>query len=328
MAITLNKKKDHFFISINKSEGVHSFVFLGVYDKNQVRHLLCRVGKCGVVESPDGSCTPITFLCKALFFSNKARLVDEGISRKNKTAKPITYQAYDINFTDYLEFVKLLESLQTEKNKFICYKPISENGDEVTLELTDKQTYPLCSAGKIKENASELKISNTCRHTAIALVEATQHAPVASLVSDNFFTSLPYHTQLNYGKPSNDIPFYVLPAAPTAFSQLTETKQKILRKLYARMEVIPILKNKSKATQDKFFYLKELYLQMIQPHDLSLNEVLQSIQLWKEQNGVALAELRKTYFWDSFITRQSATMNMITKMEQDLQKDAQVGSVF
>lgn len=320
MSIKINKKTDKFFISINK-QGLHSFIMLGVYDQNKVKHLLSRVGKVGDNNIKDPSCFQVTeFVCNAFFSNNKAKLGDEGVTRKSKRSDPITYQAYDVTYAQYLEFIQTLESLQTDKNKFLCYKPVETNGDEITLELNNELIFPPQPKSKIKKQVNELHIGNTCRHSAIELVEATQHAPVASLVSPHFFTSLPYKTVLDFGKPSEDIPFYVLPVPPVAFREIGKTKMKIITKLYQRMEQMLLIQEDSQATQNKFLSLKELYLNIIGPQkELSLNELLASIQTWKQDNVSTLTVLRKKYFWDSFFTRKSATMSLIEDLERDLQ---------
>ena len=319
MPIAINKEIDHLFISLCKVKE-HTFIMLGVYDQNKVRHLLCRVGKGGVVGRKNQCSAMMNVLCNILFFAAKAQLYDEGISRQYKYSQPISYQAYDISYAQYLEFLQILESLQTEENKFNCYKPIAEKGNEITLDLTDAPMLPAKSASKIKENICELSIDNTCRHSAIKLVETTQHAPIASLASEYFFVDLPYNTELEYGQPSKHIPFYVLPASPAAFPELDKSRKDILKKLYQRMEHMLLLKTHSHSTQDKFLKLKELYLQIIGPHQpISLDELLQSIRIWKEKNESTLAVLRKTYFWDSFFVRQSATMNLIVEVEHDLE---------
>ncbi|KTD09266.1 hypothetical protein Lgra_2501 [Legionella gratiana] len=320
MSITINKQTDKFFISINK-QGVHSFVMLGVYDQNKAKHLLCRVGKFGDNEDKDPNCALVTkFLCNALFYKNKAKLGDEGVTRTKKGSTPITYQAYDITYAQYLEFIQTLESLQTDDNKFLCYKPVATNDNEITFELSNNLSFPPQPEHRIKKNVTELHVGNTCRHSAIALVEATQHAPVASLISSHFLTSLPYKTVLDYGKPSDDIPFYVLPAPPAAFSELGNAETKIITKLYQRMEHMLLLEPNSQSTQDKFLRLKELYLNIIGPQKkLSLTELLKSIQTWKQDNELILTSLRKKYFWDSFFTRKSATMSLIEEVERDLQ---------
>jgi hypothetical protein len=265
-------------------------------------------------------------VCRALFTSTKAKLKDEGVARVHKQSKPTSYQAYDITYENYLEFLRILESLETQRNKYVCYKPVSANGNEVTLNLTNEpldcaDSIPVTSksASQLKESVCALNVGNTCRHSAIALVEATQHSPISSLVSNAFFMDLPYETKLDYGAPSKDIPFYVLPVSPAAFPELDETKKSIITKLYKRMEQMPLIETSSKQTQEKFSRLKDLYLQILGPQkSLCLADLLDSIQDWKTQNESVLSPLRKRYFWDSFFTRTSATMNLITDLEHEI----------
>lgn len=321
MPIVVNEQEDHFFISINKIGG-HSFVMLGIYDQNNIQHVLCRVGKVVDSDKNDSICSiGVKFWYNVLFFSSKAKLIDEKIIRFNRELQPISYQAYDISFNQYLEFIRILESLQTEKIKFTCYKPKKIKDKKIILEFTDELLCPKepIPIAQIKDNLSELSIKNTCRHSAIALIEATLHTPIASLVSSNWFTDLPYETVLEYGKPSKNIPFYVLPASPHAFPELNETKKKIITKLYSRMEQMLCLNIHERGTQEKYLQLKELYLQILGVQkELPLNELLESIQNWKQQNQSVLSTLRKTYFWDYFLKRQSATMNLISEVEHDL----------
>ncbi|CAM3096278.1 Uncharacterised protein [Legionella steigerwaltii] len=342
-SLKINKKTDHFFISINK-KGVHSFIMLGMYDpaKNKIQNLLCRVGKMGNNTNPN-YVTNIQSICNALFFSNKSRLGDEGVWREKLGANPISYQAYDITYDQYLDFVQKLESLQTPDNKFGCYKPVilkepeeeEQLGDspepavldpdQATLTYSEDNVLLPSDVSKIKKSVSELSVRNTCRHSAIALVEEVQHAPVGSLVSSSFFMELPYRTLLVHGKPSEDIPFYVLPAPPTAFAQIADAQQKIVNKLYIRMENMLCLEPDSEDTQAKFLKLKELYLDLVGPKKkLSLDSLLQHIETWKSDNQATLEVLRKTYFWDSFVKRTSSTMKLIDEIEDDLEKTRQL----
>jgi hypothetical protein len=299
---------------------------LGVYDKNKVQHVLCRVGKVADIDKDPPCSLAMRSLCRMLFSSNKALLYDEGVSRVSRKLKPISYQAYDINYENYLEFLQILESLQTPENKYRCYKPVSTNGNEITLNLTDEPlddtdslSLPAQSVPQFKDSVCKLNVGNTCRHSAIALVEATQHTPISSMVSNTYFINLPYATKLDRGKPSEYIPFYVLPASPAAFPELDETKKNIITKLYKRMEHIPLIDTNSKPTQEKFLRLKDLYHQIVGPQkSLGLAELLDSIEDWKIQNKSVLSPLRKKYFWDSFFARTSATMNLITELEQEI----------
>lgn len=312
--ITLNLKTTRFFIAISKI-GKHSFLMLGTYDRNNMGQLLCRVGKAGI---PDRESNPCSVMCNVFFSKVGSKLADEGITRSQQASKEINYQAYDITYDQYLKFVQILEEMQTDKNKFQCYKPISQDGDNVVLKYTSTRTLPH------RENPTDLKINelninNTCRHTAIKLVEETQGSPVSSLVSERFYIDLPYQTNLVYGKPSSEIPFYVLPVSPAAFPDLTIEKKSLLNKLYLQMEHMLLIEPNSIPTQNKFNCLKDLYLDILGPQkDLSLDDLLSSILLWKKTNEPTLSVLRKTFFWDSFITRQSATMQLIDDIEHDL----------
>lgn len=327
--ISINTNNAHFFIAICK-KGSHSFLMLGLHENYQVSHLLCRVGKFFDVGSEKPDCFSINkLLFEAIVSSSKGKIKDEGIYRKSKTKKLITYQAYDINYKQYREFIKLLEGLQTEDNQFECYKPFEKQGEEqgnqVVLKLTkDIVVTPRLNMEDLKEETGEVSVTNTCRHTAIQLAKDVRHAPVSSLVSSNFYSDLPYTTQLKNGVPTTDIPFYVLPVSPVAYPELSDEKRSILFKLYSRMEHLLLIDTHSEQTQNKFQCLKELYNEISGPQkELSLNQLLISIQAWKEVNTAKLNVLRVTYFWDSFFTRKSATSMLITEIEQDLQRAQQ-----
>ncbi|MCW8407841.1 hypothetical protein OQJ13_02515 [Legionella sp. PATHC035] len=341
--LKINKKTDHFFISISKQQGVHSFLMLGTYDPqgHKIQRLLSRVGKGHNLTKPN-FLTNMQCICNGLFFSNPASLRDEWIYREKIGLHPISYQAYDITYEQYIEFVRILESLQTDENKFACYKPVGtagpveseqegqcaekpiENQDKIKLRFTEDKVFPSRDVRQIQESVSELDLGNTCRHSAIKLVEEVQHAPVGSLVSSSFFRELPYQTILEYGKPSQDIPFYVLPPPPAAFVLGDEgdgAKEMILGKLYSRMEALPCLEPDSEDTQIKFSKLKELYLDLVGPKkDLTLDLLIENIQDWKVKNKPQLEVLRKTYFWDylPFVKRTSSTMKLLDEIENDL----------
>ena len=323
MTIIIDKETDKFFIAIGK-EDRHSFVMFGVYDQNKVQHLLCRVGKFfdgGNEPNANRYFSASKRLASALFSSAHAKLRSEAIVRKQKQQKEISYQAYDATYEQYIEFIQLLETLQTEKNVFLCFKPVQQNGNKVVFERTGtKLGTSNTNINHIKDNVCKLSISNTCRHSAVNLLKEVQKTPQSSLVSSGFFIDLPYKTKLNYGKPAEHIPFFVLPISPYACSGLSKAKLKVVEKLYQRMEHLLLIETHSQQTANKFNCLKSLYLNLVgSQKTLSLDELLLSIQSWKRDNKSTLSVLRKTYFWDAFFERESATMQMISKIEHDLQ---------
>jgi hypothetical protein len=329
MSITINTETDRLFVAICKKYG-HSYVMLGTYDKDSVQHVLCKLGKYFNVdaESEVGSCfSGVIALIRALFSSTEANLLDEGISTNRHGRAlalghhPISYQAYDITYEQYLEFIQTLESLQTEKEKFVCYKPYEKNGNKVLLRPSSELLGGSKKNGdQLLAHVGHLSIGNTCRHTAIKLVEQAQNAPISESVSTCFLNELPYQTHLDFGKPSADIPFYVLPASPAAYLHFNEKHKQVLGKLYQRMETLLFIDIGSKITQNKFQSIKKLYLQLVgSQKSLSLGELLHSIVNWKQENKSILMNLRQTYLWDAFFTRNSATMQMVEELEHDLQ---------
>lgn len=322
MSIIVNKNTDKFFIALGK-ENKHTFIMFGVYDQNQVSHLLCRVGKDidDPVQPDANRCMVIAGRLRNVFFSKvKSKLRNERTVREDAGTIPISYQAYESTYEHYLEFIQLLESLQTNSNMFPCYKPAREDEDLIEFIKTSELIVENnCTSSTLKKSIEEFSVNNTCRHTAIRLVEEVQKSPVSPMVSSSFFLELPYRTNLVYGKPCAKIPFYVLPISPNAYPDLSDEKRFIAEKLYKRMEYLLLLEPESVQTVNKFNSLKTLYMQMIgEQKPLSLYELLFNIQSWKEQNRTTLGTLRKTYFWDAFITRECATMTMITEIEEEL----------
>lgn len=331
MSLTINTKTDRLFIAICR-EGIHSFVMLGRYTGTQVTDVLAKVGKMFVRTS---CLPPILSSCT----TSQAYTLQERMFKPRADHQPISYQAYDITYEQYLAFIQMLEEIQTKRNRFFIYKPKNQHGDIVTLEQTDESmsvVEPVCKA--MNPITDQISVTNTCRHTAIDIVEKVQGRSHSPMVSTLFFKNLPYTTQmkaepaeakfktargsyLDERLPSPHIPFYVLPVPPTAFLFLSDERKKVLEKLYHQMEHMLLIQTSSPKTVNKFNCLKEYYLSIInQEQPLSADALLASIVNWKSANEATLSELRETFFWDYFITRQSATMRMLAEVEQDLRQ--------
>lgn len=327
MPISIDLDDSQFFIAIAKKQ-THSFIMLGSYKDNKVQELLCRAGKVFDLkqntEHQAKICSVFGALAGAVFTSTAAKIQDEGLTRRKLGHQAITYQAYDISFKQYLEFIRLLESIQKPNNSFLCYKPVSRHYNSLLLESTRQKVFkPRPLAGSLFAAIHHLSIDNNCRHGAIKLVEETLHQPLSSSVSTNFFSDLPYKSFLDFGVPSQDIPFYVLPPPPNAYNSVNTKKLKVLEALYKQMEQIPVLEPNSELTQQKFMCLKDFYRQQVadEVQEPSIERLLFNIQNWKKENYQLLNKLRKTYFWDDFITRKSATLNKVEELERDLQHE-------
>ncbi|KTD82504.1 hypothetical protein [Legionella waltersii] len=321
MPITIDTNTDRFFIAICK-DGPHSFVMLGSYNGDKVTHLLCRVGKVAALpKKKDRSCFDVCSAIKDTIIDKApAKVRDEGTDDHDKAQKPISYEAYDITLSQYIEFVRTLELLQTEEKKYQVYKPTKQDGSKVEFVKTSRVHYaPRNDLDRADRCYCELSLGNTCRHGAIKLIESVIKLPQQSMVSSYFFVNLLNNTQLDYGVPSKSIPFYVLPTPPNSYSELNRAQRMVADKLFSRMERLLLIDPYSSITASKFNHLKELYQQIIgAERKPSINELLNNIHDWKRSHRPEIETLRKTYIWDSFFTRKSATMTMIEELEQDL----------
>ncbi|TAL64965.1 MAG: hypothetical protein EPN84_02440 [Legionella sp.] len=324
MKLKIDLKTTQFFLGIGKTQW-HSFVFLGIYEGNKVVSLLARAGK-GLDKNvnPNGFCANSW----GFFFSEVpgSILINENLHYNQKGHLPVSYHAYDISYKQYLDYLRMMERLETKGKQFECYKPISYQANQVELELTKNPMFNgFADSEKEKKNQdnvrasfARLSLGNTCRHSAINLVETVQDHSISPQVSSFFYFDLPCKTFLDFGCPTADVPFYVLPKPPMPYEH-SAAHYALAKKLYQRLEQLVLLDPHSPATQAKFNVLKELYLQKFNvATDLDLKELYAQIVSWKEQNKDNLNYLRKTYFWDYFFSRQSASMSLIEEMENDI----------
>ncbi|KTD08481.1 hypothetical protein [Legionella jamestowniensis] len=336
-------KSDEFYIAIAKNEEGHSFIFAGV-KSNGENHLLARVGKVKVDD--DSACQ---FILKFGFSSIQSKLEDEKIYRNKGKRYAINYIAYTISYEQYLSFIGLLQQIQEEKRRsFQCYKPIEENDSKVKLQLTAEKTEltyqiePKPRAKEIIEHTETLHCTNTCRHSALALVNYVFDSEQATQdVSKQFFHDLPFHTTLvandgvgfveyvrkkavtrQFVHPDNTIPFYILPAPPSSFKNLDPLKRKVMTELYHQLEKMVHISPELQKTAHKFSILKALYNEKMGINEESLSDFINSISMWKSIHRDELKTLRKTYFFDSFFTRETATEKMFSRFEEYFAKTA------
>jgi hypothetical protein len=199
------EKDSEFFISIAKS-GVHSFLMLGVM-KNGNPELLAKVGKSNLIDKDFGtSCAQqFTMFGKAVGTRTEALLVDEGLGDDQDLT--ISYQAYSINYKQYLECLAMIRDIQKDQLEHYkgraqpvgeyrklsypekgvrklragiwCYVPKSEDipSGKITLDLDTVDTFSPESTNKdeqsrqsIIQGAKEIKALNTCRTTARSIL--------------------------------------------------------------------------------------------------------------------------------------------------------------
>lgn len=296
--LVLSKKQDY-FISLGK-QGAHSFMMLGVILSDGSPKLLARVGK-WILE-------PTLITPKILGQGVVAKLCDEPTTRKSGTVIPISYQAYAINYEQAEGFLGLIAEIDKElmndkeiKARTIAttnrkdlsdeqiiiheavhsYAPTKIEGEKVTFEWSRLTTCKLQTTlsmqqkKELSDGAQRVQIHNTCRTTALNLVEAI--LGFATNISKYFFVSPSYQTVLKAGSPDKNT-FYILPPPPSVYKEsLSKIQNETLNKLYQRLEAIPTLHASSTKTRKKFDALKQIYNDIAGANQLSANQLLGKI---------------------------------------------------
>ena len=300
-------KKSEFFIALGKT-GIHSFVMLGVMQAGEPK-LLARVGKTILVDKD-----PCKVIAKALFGHTDSELENESL----KLWDNISYAAYAINYAHYQQFIKLTSLAQGSKG-LKCYQTVREDDDTYVMSYDLLAQPELANASEreqaIVQRTKNLHLTNTCRNTAIDLVEYTQGTQLSGNVSHTFFRDLPLSAVFNSGKP--DRHFYVLPLPPAAH-EADQEKMVILTKIYKRMEQLLQKDPYGQNTIEKFKALKMLYQQQAGVPNGNIVEALASIKQWKADHKAVISQLRDQSFFGKLFVSQSSTSAMADDIESSL----------
>ncbi|WP_131781021.1 hypothetical protein [Legionella gresilensis] len=346
----LLNKDDEFFLSIVKQEH-HSFLMLGVIQDNKPT-LLARVGKTNDID-PDIKKRFKPFY-KNLTSGTLARLADEGITRKSSQKDAIAYQAYSITYEQMKEFLDLITYIEerqlandeiknalnkTYKKKLYkeaiqAYVPSQENvsnnlttsPNQVVFEYKKLREYRapeeiylqnLRSASQIVNKINRINVSNTCRHSALDILESILHYKIDA--SKQFFIPLSYHTKLIAGVPDKQS-FYILPPPPSVYKPLTSYQLSTLNKLYGRLKKIPKLHGNDIKTRMKFDELKDLYNKIAGTSKLSAFDLLLEITEFENDKKDILFRRRSNHFI-SFFSSHSATEKTLQEIKTNLEKE-------
>lgn len=322
--IEISKKRE-FFVAIAK-QGIHSFMMLGVVEPDGTNRLLARVGKTNDID-PD-STKALVMIGKTIWSTTQARLADEGISRSENTETEIRYQAYSVNYDQAVDFLNLIREIeekqkvtdQEEREAIMGFIPVTEKGEQVTFkygelsQLSSAKTNP--KSEFLSKQASEINVVNTCRTTALNMVEAV--LGFITKVSQFFFVSPKYKTTLDAGLPNKNS-FYILPPPPNTYEHLSSTQQKVLRNLYKKMEEIPSKNPKSLETRAKFDAIKDIYKKISGENKLSANQLLEKIIEHEHKNAKALHAKRDPSFLSRLFGLKSSTEKTFSSIKKKLQ---------
>ena len=315
MDVMVVNRDDEFFIAIGK-KGIHSFVMLGVM-KNNMPFLLARVGKTNSIDEDFGRglCSQGKLAVKAIVSQTKSALQEEPLLLQGH----ISYSAYAIGYEHCIQFLKLI-ALSQRIHAINAYQPVREDDAGVVMEKKALPRAPIEEADvkqrNIIERSHSLHINNTCRSTAIDLIEYTQNiSHLTDNVSSAFFRDLPVSVLFSEGKPNKY--FYVFPLPPNAHDADQE-KMAILTKIYKRMENLLKKDLYGENTIQKFQALKTLYNQQAGLPNGSLNEALDSIRQWRQDNQSVISQLRAQSFLGRLFVFKSSTEAMADNIENAL----------
>ncbi|KTC96857.1 hypothetical protein [Legionella feeleii] len=322
--IAVDNASGDFFIALCQ-DSIHSFVMLGIMQDNKPK-ILARVGKTNAVDKDYGGNfgSQCKLAMKQLFSQAEAELRKESLHPYGK----ISYAAYAISYNQYLQFTKLMALVHRKEadgkrsEAIRCYLPAREVGgtsilqfreiiqqDEFGPENTEQER-------RIVASTHNLKITNTCRHTAIELIAYVLGInKLRDNISRFFFWGLPLATTFTGGDPAD--PFYVFPLPPVAYRAGKE-KTALLTKIYTRMEALLTKAPYEQNTRDKFKALKELYIEQagFSSND-NITDALISIHRWRATYKDVISQLRQQSFLGKMLTRKSSTEAMADEIESE-----------
>lgn len=317
-------KDSQFFISLAQS-GLHSFLMLGVID-SAAPILLADFGKI-VPERDDASPCDCCFACCC---QHPALLENEGLTFRydfetdsNQPKKrQFNHLSFALSYSQYLRFIQLLEYIDPD---FAFYKPerSQETSDEIKLTMTNRRLFsavpPPSNYSTIKARTQSINFfTNSCRHSALEIIKATL-SNTLNTVSTNFWQAPPLKAQVSEGKIiSETMPFYLLPLPPSAYPCVTAATTKILEDYYQRLTQMLRLSPESPATKRKFALLKQHYQAIADDSTLDAHQLLKSIRQFKQNNFSDLNTLRQRFFFDNWLNRQSATIQLLENIEHSL----------
>jgi hypothetical protein len=141
-------------------------------------------------------------------------------------------------------------------------------------------------------------------------------------ISSLFFIAPKYKTTMKAGclDPDN---FYILPPPPTVNKgKVSPHQMGVLKKLYKRLEEIPVMDPDSTETRAKFDALKETYQDVAGKNNLSAGQLLAKILEHEKQNERELFQKRSPGLLSRLFGISSSTERMFKAMEHDLENEA------
>lgn len=236
-----------------------------------------------------------------------------------------TLEAFDAQFTEHS--IDLLSAAQIgwietnmrhrrhviESITIQCFLPIDLGSYVFSLQKLRDWTSHVSDIGSDKSsilnNAYFLNINNTCRSTAVDIVEYI--FGLTGEISRNFLTTLPYKTILIKGAPEKES-FYILPAPANAFPD--HPHRDSLNVLFKRLKEIPKYNPKSEKTRQKFNELKKEYMSLAGNNTLTATDLCTKIGSMLANDAI----IRNRSEWHCGLFSWSTTRNTLLSLQKTI----------
>lgn len=293
----------------------HSFLALGKKDKAGNISIPLEIGK--QLTSYPRSCFGLVGMVLAqLVYHLDARLEREHffqhklIQDRGTFEKKLSYIAYEIRLEQYNQFLGSLDNIipQPERKS-------AERDEEMVMPVQNPDKF----FTQAKSHAGSLSVTNTCRDSAVDLINLARGTKTPTCVLPRWFlTRLPFETSIV--RQDWTRPLVILPLPPNAVA-LDPRKKKVLTQLYQRLEKLAGRQGHSEIALKKFKVLKSIYESHITAKKMAFPDFLQSLLIWHEQNSTLIKTHRGFhFFWQSTATEK--IFEEINKEHQQLSKPA------
>lgn len=235
----------------------------------------------------------------------------------------------DISFGRYVSKNKALNSIFKIRAKIpeinpdgsIYFRQTSLNSK---LYFNAENQWPKSRLDTTKNNFGTTTNSscNSCRHTALKLLE-TFLGPAHS-ISSRCTKSPGYKTKFHIDKFNNNhlSSFFCFPPPPDCFKDLDKKTNKVLNQIFKRLEEIPRINEDHPHTKNKFYKLKEVYLNLANKHKLNILDYMLEIE---KTSGEMLFKPRTSNFFSRLVKRETSTKKLFNNVKKLYQEDQPVG---
>lgn len=343
--VLLFKRNDKYHIGYLHWQGVYQEIEV---DSSEQQQVLASISQeklpCDITD--EKAIRAINQRIKSLsnnFIMNRGRLTeyDQLIMSHNNASQPLSKKSlatiealtqhrhlsirewYQQRERDLFKAVVPEHSKEREEDA-VTFKYYCNKFQAIDPLMHDHQVPVAENIHTLYQKTQYFKLSNTCRDTAVDVLQAVRQTEAPSYVSKSFLKRLPLTTTLSGPNQTPNNYFYILPLPPKR--PATTHKEKFLCRLYQQMQKMILIAPESEKTQTKFHLLKNLYNEKATKNTETPAEFMQSIRDWHAAHLNDIKGLRRSAayshfsmiieFFDKLFNKVSATEKLFNDFMQ------------